>query len=268
MARIAVVDASALPAIAAERLTILIEHAIAERGHAFVALTGGTTPRATYEALADPLQPWRLRIDWSRVRLFWGDERHVPPDHPDSNFGMADRALVQHVPIPAGHVHRIRAELSDPHQAAAEYARELPDAFDVTLLGLGDDCHIASIFPSSPLLEGWQPLKARPAAIDGDSRSRSDSYGPTETVAAVSTSKGWRLTLAPLAILNSRAIVMLVAGAEKATAVAAAIEGPLDVTRCPAQLMREADERVEWILDAAAASRLHRSEKSKLESRK
>jgi 6-phosphogluconolactonase len=259
VARVTVVEADALAEIATERLTVLIAHTIAERGLAFVALTGGTTPRATYEAIADRSQPGQQRIDWSRVHLFWGDERHVPPDHPDSNFGMANHALVQHVPIPADHVHRIQGELSDPHQAAAEYARELPDGFDVMLLGLGDDCHIASIFPDSPLLEGWRAVKGRPAAIDANSRSRSDLCGPTVTVAATLAPKGWRITLTPPAILNSRAIVMLVAGAEKATAVAAAIEGPFDVTRCPAQLMREADDRVEWLLDTTAASRLDRS---------
>jgi 6-phosphogluconolactonase len=244
LARITVVEASALPAVAAERLTTLIERTIAERGDAFVALTGGTTPRATYEALADPSQPWRQRLDWSRVHLFWGDERHVPPEHPESNFGMADRALVQHVPIPRDQVHRIRGELSDARQAAVEYARELPQAFDVMLLGLGEDCHIASIFPNSAL----------PSA--------------GSAVVAVLTPKGWRITLTPEAILDSRAIVMLVASADKAPAVAAAIEGPLDVTRCPAQSLREAAHRVEWILDTAAASRLDGSGKSTVKTGK
>jgi 6-phosphogluconolactonase len=240
MARIAVVDADTLAETAAGRLTTLIERAVAERAAAFVALTGGTTPRATYEVLADPSRPWRRRIDWPRVHLFWGDERHVPPDHPDSNFGLAHRALVQHVPIPAGQVHRIRGELTDPHNAALDYARELPDVFDVMLLGLGEDCHIASIFPESPLLH----------------RSGSDLDGPTVT--AIPTSKGWRITLTPSAILSSRAIVMLVSGENKAAAVAAAIDGTLDVVHCPGQLLRSADDRTEWILDIAAASRLRR----------
>lgn len=236
------VDAEALAGAAADRLTALIERAIAERHVARVALTGGTTPRATYEALVDPARPWRHRLDWSRVHLFWGDERHVPPDHPESNFGMADRALVGHVPIPSGQVHRIRGELADPHQAAAEYARELPDAFDVMLLGLGEDCHIASIFPGNDLLQPWGVPDQVP------------------TMAAVLTPRGWRITVTPAVILSSRAIVMLVSGENKAAAVAAAIDGPLDVTRCPAQMLRQADERVEWILDTAAASGLKKVE--------
>src|SRR3954463_8591776 len=153
MARIAVADSLAYNDAAAERITQLIESAIAIRRTAFVSLTGGSTPRDTYAALADPSRPYRARIDWERVRLFWGDERHVPPDHPDSNFGMADRALLQHVPIRPDHVHRIRAELPDAHEAAAAYATELPETFDVMLLGLGEDCHIASIFPGSQLLQ-------------------------------------------------------------------------------------------------------------------
>src|SRR3954469_24408183 len=153
MARIALADTVRYHDAAAERITQLIETAIAKRGTAFVSLTGGSTPRDTYAALADPSRPYRARIDWARVRLFWGDERHVPPDHPDSNFGMADRALLQHVPIRPDHVHRIRAELPDAREAAAAYATELPEIFDVMLLGLGEDCHIASIFPGSELLQ-------------------------------------------------------------------------------------------------------------------
>ena len=242
MARIAVVAPGALADAAAERLTVLIEHAIAVQNRAVVALTGGTTPRAAYEVLADPARPWRHRIDWSRVHLFWGDERHVPPDHADSNFGMAYRALVQHVPVPPGQVHRMRGELPDPAVAAAEYVKQLPDVFDVMLLGLGEDGHIASIFPGSELLASW----------DGPDKVRA-----TMKVAAVpSPTKQWRITLTPAAILNSRAIVMLVAGENKSAAVARAIEGALDVTTCPAQLLREADDRLEWMLDTTAASGL------------
>jgi len=259
-----VVAADALGDTAAERLTGLIERAIAQRHIARIALTGGTTPRATYEALADEARPWRRRIDWSRVHLFWGDDRHVPPDDPDSNFGMAARALVQHVPVPAGQVHRIRGELADPHQAAAEYARELPDAFDVMLLGLGEDCHVASIFPGSPLMDPGEPwqnshgpaIKAGPAAIDGHRRGGADLDGRPVTVTALLTPKGWRITVTPLVVLSSRAILMLVSGEHKAAAVAAAIDGPIDVTHCPGQILREVDERVEWVLDTAAAGRL------------
>jgi 6-phosphogluconolactonase len=239
MARIALADAASYSDRAAARITELVERSIATTGSAFVSLTGGSTPRDTYAALADSSRPYRARIDWARVQLFWGDERHVPPDHPDSNFGMADRALLQHVPIRPDHVHRIRAELPDAREAAAAYATELPETFDVMLLGLGEDCHIASIFPGSELLQSPdQANDGRVAAVYAAHLNR------------------WRITLTPAEILASRAIVMLVTGEEKAPAVASAIEGPLDIGHCPCQLLREAGDRVEWLLDRAAAARL------------
>jgi 6-phosphogluconolactonase len=240
-------DEQDLARLAAERLTLLIDEAIAARGSAVVSLTGGNTPRRLYALLADGSHPWRASIDWPRVHLFWGDERHVPPEHPDSNFGMADQALVRHVPIPASQVHRMRGELPDAAAAARDYERELEAGFqaagrsdrtfDVMLLGLGEDAHIASIFPGSELLQ-------RPPG--------------TALVAAVWAGhlNAWRITLTPTAILDSRSIVMLVSGDKKAAAVHAALEAPLDIARWPAQLLREADHRVEWIVDHTAASGL------------
>jgi 6-phosphogluconolactonase len=232
---------------AAERLTELIEQAVAANGRAFVSLTGGTTPRRLYATLADPQQPWSARLPWSQVHLFWGDERHVPPDHPESNYGMAKAALLDHVPIPAEHVHRILAERPDAHDAAAEYERTLGVVsgfsrtflFDIMLLGVGADAHIASIFPGSELLA---PRARRPSTA--------------RRVSAVRTPRGdgWRITLTPDAILDAEAIVLLVAGAHKAAAVRAALHDPLDLMRFPAQLLRAADRRVEWFVDRAAAA--------------
>lgn len=196
MARIVVVPAEALADRAAQRLTELIEHSIAVRGSAVVSLTGGTTPRATYEALADPARPWRRRIDWSVVHLFWSDERHVPPDHSESNFGMANRALVARVPIPAANVHRIPGELPDARDAARAYEEELHVGFaaagrddltfDVMLLGLGEDAHIASIFPGTALLPP-------------------DADSPLVAAVLVRHLNAWRITFTPRTILNSRA---------------------------------------------------------------
>ncbi len=117
-----VVQGGAFPAVAADRLTVLIEHAIAERGQAFVSLTGGTTPRATYGACRS-VAALAAANRLVACPLFWGDERHVPPDHPDSNFGMADRALIQHVPIPPDHVHRIRGDCPTRVRRQVEYSR-------------------------------------------------------------------------------------------------------------------------------------------------
>ena len=238
-------DDSEQARLAAERLTQLIESAVATHGTAFVSLTGGTTPRRLYATLADAAQPWRDRIQWSRVHVFWGDERHVPPDHPDSNYGMAKAALLDHVPVPPEHVHRIRGEMPDARAAAAAYDRALADVvsafrrtavpfFDLMLLGVGDDAHVASIFPGSELLDASAPRSRRVAAV------------------WAAHLNAWRITLTPDALLDSRTIVVLVAGANKASAVRAALDEPLAVKRYPAQLLRTAGDRVEWFLDRAA----------------
>ena len=253
MARVTVVDITSFADASAARIAELVEQSIAQRGVAHVALTGGHTPELTYAALADPARPHRDRIDWARVQLYWGDERHVPPDHPDSNFRMAERTLVGRIPIPAANVHRIRAELPDARDAAAQYEHEVPEVFDVMLLGLGDDCHIASIFPESELLSAWV------ARRESEQGHASDSPAPLMAkVAAVFAPHldAWRITLTPPALLRSAAILMLVTGATKASAVAQAIDAPADMTRYPGQLLRDADDRVEWIIDTAAANEL------------
>jgi 6-phosphogluconolactonase len=251
-------DVEELARVSAARLTALVEAAIAGRGNAMVSLTGGRTPERLYSLLADRDHPWRAWIDWPRVHLFWSDERHVPPDHSDSNFGMAYRALVRHLPVPPSQVHRMRGELPDAREAARDYGRELRDGFaaagrtdstfDVMLLGLGEDAHIASIFPGSELLESW---KGPRTPADG---GRGSMPGP-DRVAAVWAShlNAWRITMTPAAILDARTIVMVAAGSSKAEAVRAAVTLPLDVERWPSQLLREAGDRVEWFVDRAAA---------------
>ncbi|MFQ5585019.1 MAG: 6-phosphogluconolactonase, partial [Calditrichia bacterium] len=135
----------------------VIQQSIAQHGECRIALSGGKTPEAFYERLAT-LQVQAI-IPWRRVHLFWGDERAVPPQHPDSNYKMVKNALLQHIPIPDENVHRIRGEL-EPHQAAKEYAAELQRHFDVALprfdlviLGVGTDGHTASLFPGTPIVE-------------------------------------------------------------------------------------------------------------------
>ena len=259
-------DETALVAAAAARLTELIHSAIDRSGSAMVALTGGRTPRALYTSLAAP--PWRERIDWGRVHLFWSDERHVPPDDPESNYGLAHDTLIAHVPVPPDHVHRMRGEL-DAREAARVYDEEIASAFaaarrdrvfDVMLLGLGDDAHIASIFPNSPLLEGYAGL-TRPALQENGSRAdlvRSAEPGASTVGVWAPHLNAWRITLTPATILDSHAIVMFVGGPNKADAVHAALEGePVDVQQFPAQLLRHAADRVEWFMDAPAADRLH-----------
>jgi len=242
MARLTIVaDKVAMSEAAAERMTSLVGSAIAARGLAALTLCGGSSPDLLYEFLGDPNRPWRRRIDWSHLHLFWADEREVGPDHPESNFGLAQRLLIQHVPVPETQVHRMRGELpaSDAGRLYDAVLRARRDQtvgplFDIVLLGVGANAHIASIFPNSPLL---MPERDQLLA----------------TGVAVPELSQWRITMTPAALLDSAVILVIASGASKAEAVAAAIEGPLDVARYPAQLLREPGERVEWIVDATAA---------------
>jgi 6-phosphogluconolactonase len=221
---------AALARHGADRVVAIVDEAVRERGQAVVSLTGGSTPRQMYQILAqDP-----ARVPWTNVHVFWGDERAVPPDHQDSNYGMARDALLRHVPVPSAQVHLMRGELA-PEDAARQYERELIGTFDLMILGLGEDAHIASIFPGSAVIDEHARLTAAPWAPHLNA---------------------FRITLTPPALLDARRIVMIVAGAKKAAAVKAAIEGPDDPHRWPAQLLRAATDRLEWIIDAAAAQSL------------
>jgi 6-phosphogluconolactonase len=201
-------------------------------GRRRLVLTGGRTPKQLYEILGSP--PWRAMVPWQRVDVYWSDERHLPPDHPESNFGMARETLLRHLPIPDGQVHRIRAELP-AEEAARVYEEELPAAFDVMLLGMGDDGHIASIFPDSPLL----PERRRRAAA---------VWAPHL--------HAHRITLTPPALLSAERILMMVAGPSKARAIQAAFAEATRVDRCPARLLAPAGDRVEWFIDRAASTGL------------
>jgi len=213
-----------------------------------------------YQLLADPSRPWRDRIDWPHVHLFWSDEREVPPDHPESNFGLANRLLIQHVPVPAAQIHRIHGEFpaSDAGRLydallRARRSQVAGPLFDIMLLGIGANAHIASIFPNSPLLSR-EPSGSAPHPREGGSDS-----GPLEPLATglyVPELSQWRTTMTPPALLDSAAIIVIANGSSKADAVSATLEGSLDVARYPGQLLRAAGHRVEWIIDSAASARL------------
>ena len=240
-------DAAALAAAAAERIVDAVERAIASSGRCVIALSGGTTPRRTYEQLAR--EPLKSRVVWRSVHVIWGDERCVAPDDADSNYHMAREALLEHVSVPAANIHRIHGE-DDPAAAAARYERELrtlldtPNGapsvaagrrIDLALLGLGANGHPASLFPES-------------AAV-----------GETErwvVAESVDAAPSWRITLtAPL--LNAAAeILFLVSGSDKATALSRVLDGPRVPRELPAQLIAPTDGRAHWLVDRAAAAEL------------
>ncbi len=237
-------DAEAVSRAGAEELWRAAARARAAGAALRVVLSGGSTPRRMLECLAAE----RARVDWPRVELFFGDERPVPPDHPDSNYGMARRALLEPAGIAAERVHRLRGESADLDAAARDYQAEIaracgvpasgpPPVFDLVYLGLGADGHTASLFPGSPAL-----AEARRWVV----------ANPLPRLATT------RLTLT-FPILNRAArVVFLACGAEKAPALAAVREGPRKVAELPAQGVDPAPGALVWLVDAAAAAGLAR----------
>jgi len=255
-----------------------------------VALAGGSTPRALYRLLADPAAPFRARIDWQAVHFFWGDERHVPPDHPDSNYRMAREAMLDHVDVPAAHVHRIAAEEPDAARAARLYERELIEVFglrreggngaeaagdadaaddaarewprfDLVLLGLGEEGHTASLFPGSPLLADVElpHPAARMPETGGAQDSRRRRPRPRRRLAAavwVEKLATWRITLTPPVLNRAATVIFLVSGAAKAPALAAVLEGERRPDLYPAQAVAPVDGRLLWLVDRDAAAQL------------
>jgi len=228
----------------AARVAAWLSAAMSARKRATLSLAGGRTPEALYRLLAET--PNRETIDWGRVEIFWGDERCVPTDHPDSNYRMVREALLARVPVPEANIHRMRGEIADPRAAAREYEEVIRRAcrleadtlprFDVCLLGLGSDGHTASLFPALPAIRETQRWVA---------------------AARVEKLDAWRLTLTPAVLNNARHVLFLVTGKEKAETLRAVLEGPVDADRLPAQIVRPARGRVEWLLDRDAAGRLN-----------
>lgn len=232
-------DRAALSSAAAERFAILSEDAIRARGRFSVALSGGSTPRLMYEDLAGEI--FRARVDWSRAFFFWGDERAVPPDDPESNYRMADEALLSRVPIPRENIYRIPAE-RPVDEAAAEYERQLRnfwgnklEGFDLVLLGLGTNGHTASLFPHTSALQE----RARWC-----------------TAVWVQELNANRITLTPPVLNCGANLIFLVAGGDKAKVVREVLRGPYEPDRLPAQLIRPETGSYVWLLDRDAAREL------------
>jgi 6-phosphogluconolactonase len=237
-------DAAAVARAAAGQIADRASRAAAETGRFSIALSGGSTPKRLYALLADPASPYRERIPWGRVHVFWGDERHVPPDDAQSNFRMAREAMLDQVPIPAANVHRILAE-RPAEEAAALYEAELRrdfslasggvPRFDLVLLGMGDDGHTASLFPGTAVLAERRRLVA------------------ANWVPKFST---WRITMTLPVFEKAAAVLFLVAGPDKAGPLAAVFDPTSPADAYPCQLVRPASGELVWIADRAAAARV------------
>lgn len=210
--------------------------AIEQQGVFSVALAGGSTPLGMYKLLAE--EPYRSAIDWERVLFFWGDERCVPPDHPDSNCGAAIAAFVSGLGVPEANVHRMKGEL-DPDVAAREYELHLmqiisgePPQLDLILLGMGDDGHTASLFPNTEALDETERL------IVSNYVPKLDAH---------------RLTLTAPLINAAKQVIFLVTGEGKAEALKAVLEGRPDTDTYPSQLVRPRNGRLLFLLDEPAA---------------
>jgi len=234
-------DAQELYVRAAEETAHIAGEAICTHGEFTLCLSGGSTPAATYDLLATR---FHLSVDWKEVQFFWGDERCVPPDNPESNFGMANRTMLSKLALRPDQVHRMRGEDSPP-SAATAYEDLLRKRFglgegefpslDLVMLGLGDNRHTASLFPGDPAIHETQRLVV---AVNVDAEPRN------------------RLTITPPVINNAHCVMFLVAGQGKAAAVKDVLQGPRDADKFPAQIVAPHSGEVIWLLDKAAASLL------------
>jgi 6-phosphogluconolactonase len=228
---------------AAEKVVRLGAEAIQKNGIFTLALSGGSTPRPLYALLAKGT--FATSIDWSRVHLFWGDERCVPPDDPRSNYRMVRESLLDVVPIRPANIHRIHGE-DEPKGVAAAYEQELRiffgcaaadgpplKGFDLVLLGMGKDGHTASLFPGLP-------------AVNEQAR----------WVMALFVEPIWRITLTPVVINKAKNVILIISGSEKAERLHRVIEGPLQPELMPVQVIRPAQGQLLWLVDEAAAGRL------------
>jgi 6-phosphogluconolactonase len=208
-----------------------------------VALSGGSTPKGLYSLLASDGKPgFRLQVPWNKIHFFWGDERHVPPDHPDSNYRMAYEAMLSKVTVPPENVHRIKSENPDAGKAAEDYERELHEffrleaghlpRFDMVLLGMGADGHTASLFPGTKVIHEKKRLVIAP------------------WVEKLNT---YRITLTPPVLNNAARVIFLISGEEKAETLRTVLQGSYQPERFPAQIIRPANGKLLWLIDQSAA---------------
>lgn len=230
-------DQSELVKRAIKIVTGRIEEAIAKRGICTIALAGGSTPKPLYEKLA------AHQLPWENIHIFWGDERYVPADHPDSNQRMARQAWLDRIEIPAANIHPIPTTIQDPQQDAAFYDQALRDffqvsvgqmpVFDIILLGMGDDGHTASLFP------------------------RTDALEVSDRLVTVGNKDGEpRITFTVPLINAAHTIIFLIAGQSKQDALQKIFHEPVDGRDYPSKLIAPNQGVLWWLLDATAGDRL------------
>lgn len=237
-----------LDAVARAAANLLVQLQASDRPqeHFTIALSGGSTPRAFHSVLVAP--PYRDQVDWGSLEFFWGDERFAPPDDPESNYRMARETLLLKAPITSDQVHRVPTERGDPAMVAELYEADirrdmnvLPGQlprFDLILLGMGPDGHCASLFPHT------DALRVRDRLVTANYVPKLDAN---------------RITLTVPVINNAAAVVFLVAGADKADALAAVLEGSHDPETYPSQLIAPAHGFLHWLVDRAAAAKLRQT---------
>ena len=237
-------SASAMALASAELFAKKVEEAVATRGVARIAISGGSTPQATFKLLADPARPFLATVPWDKLQLFWVDERCVPPDNPESNFGVCRDLLLTRVPIPETNVFRMEGEL-DPDEAASRYESLLRNvmklegaespAFDLVVLGMGPDGHTASLFPETAALHEMGRLVVANHVAQKDT---------------------WRITLTWPVINQAAEVAFEVEGRGKTKVLAEVLTGPRDPERLPSQLIRPANGKLLFLLDDDAAAKL------------
>lgn len=232
--------AQEIASTAAKEFSFLAKNAIQTRGRFTVALSGGSTPKTLFGMLAaDP------EVPWSKIHLFWGDERHVPPDHPDSNYLMTQQAMLTKIKIPHENVHRILSEEEEASRAADTYEHVLNEffgglpRFDLILLGMGPDGHCASLFPGTKALHETQRLVV------------SNWVGKFYT---------HRITMTTPVLNNAACVIFLVAGDDKAQPLKGVLEGPYEPDQLPSQLIKPKNGKLLWIVDRSAAKLLEHLE--------
>lgn len=236
-----VADAEGLARAGASEFVRAAKEAVRANGVFTVALSGGSTPKGLYSLLASDVS-FESQVPWDKTHFFWGDERQVPPDDPDSNYRMTNEAMLSKVPISAANVHRVKGELEDARQAAEDYERALHDffrlapgqlpRFDLLLLGMGPDGHTASLFP------GTQALSEQKHLVVANWVEKVDSY---------------RITLTLPVLNNAACVVFLVSGAEKAETLRAVLEGEAGSEPYPSQLIHPTRGRLIWLVSREAA---------------